>query len=150
MQMLMILAASFLIFQTHWVTLGAFERASPQETARASDEMDHYRAFLYLADLYMKTHAPASEPLDLSAQDLLPSLGQVHGMGANAFPSNWHVVVQSNSNWATCTPLSEEALGLIAQSIKSSNTQKKMVLQTSDRGTAWVIAQDASAADLCN
>ena len=150
MQILLILAASLLIFQTHLVSLWAVERASPQDIARASDEMDHYRAFLYLADLYMKTHPPASGPLDLRAQDLLSILAQTHGMSADAFPSSWHVVVQSNSNWATCTPLSEEALGLIAQSIKSSNTQKKMVLQTSDQGAAWVIANDVSAASLCN
>lgn len=46
--------------------------------------------------------------------------------------------------------MSEEALGLMAQSIKTNNLEAKMVLQTFAGGRAWVIGQDASAGDLCH
>jgi hypothetical protein len=150
MPMLLILAACMWVLQTHLVSIAAFERSSPQALASASDEVDHYRAFLYLAHLYMKTHLPSSDVLDLRASDLMPGLAQAHGMSAEAFPSNWHLVVASNTRWATCTPMSEEALGLMAQSIKTNDLEAKMVLQTFAGGRAWVIGQDASAGDLCH
>lgn len=93
MPMLLILAACMWVLQTHLVSIAAFERSSPQALASASDEVDHYRAFLYLAHLYMKTHLPSTDVLDLRASDLMPGLAQAHGMSAEAFPSNWHLVV---------------------------------------------------------
>ncbi len=152
MPVLWVFAACCLLWQIGLLSTEASEREAPLVVARSSDEVDHYRAFLYLADLYMKTQSSSTLPAaatELRAQDLLSSLGPNHSWSVDAFPSNWRLVLGSNAHWATCTPMSEEAMGMVAQLVRANVSGPKMQLQSHQGMSAWVISQDASEAPLC-
>ena len=151
MPVLWVFAMCAFLLQIGLLSTEVSDHLAPDVVARASDEVDHYRAFLYLADLYMKTQsAPsATSRTALTAKDLLSSLGVDHGLSLEAFPSNWRVVLGTNATWATCTPKSAEAMGMVAQWVRASSTGPKMHAQSIQGKNAWVISEATSEASLC-
>ena len=152
MPVLWVFAMCAFLLQIGLLSTEVSDHLAPDVVARASDEVDHYRAFLYLADLYMKTQSAPSAttaPRGLTAKDLLSSLGVDHGLSLEAFPSNWRVVLGTNATWATCTPMSEEAMGMVAQLVRTTSTGPKMHAQSIQGKNAWVISEATSEASLC-
>ena len=152
MPVLWVFAVSCLLWQIGILSTEESERIAPAGVARSSDEVDHYRAFLYLADHYMKNQSTPSaltQRIELTAKDLLSNLGTQHSLSVDAFPGNWRLVVSSNAHWATCTPMSEEALGLVAQLVRASSSGPKMQLVSRQGLQAWVISEDAKEDPLC-
>jgi len=154
MPFLMILAAAYLLFQTGLLGIEARLQVVPPVVATASDELDHYRVFLYLSSLYMKSHletlAPGEAPLVLRAQDLWTSLGSPTGLSVNAFPSSWRLVLTSGSKWVSCTPLSEEAMGMLSQLVADPLAKPHGSSVSVGGIPRWVVAQDQISPDGCS
>lgn len=149
MPFLMVLATVCLLYQVGRMNLEARIQAAPQAVASASDELDHYRAFLYLSAQYMKTHSPTTQTLQLRGSDLLLSLPNAGAFSADAFPSTWHLVVNSASEWVSCTPLSQEAIGMLAQWSQAPQTRVQALNDGVQQSGLLVVGQNLSAAEGC-
>jgi hypothetical protein len=151
MPFLMALAGVFWIYQMGLLNLEARLHEAPQAVASASDELDHYRAFLYLSDQYMRTHVPNPQSGPLRGRDLLAQFQQTGSMSADAFPQNWRLVVNAASEWITCTPMSEQALGMLTQWVTDPLLQLHQLhgsLDTAQQKNYWGVGQNLSAADV--
>jgi hypothetical protein len=149
MPFLMVLAAWCLIYQMGRLNLEARLQDSPQAVAQASDELDHYRAFLYLSDRFMMSHDPTLETSEWRGQEMLAQLTNTGALSADAFPNNWRLVVNSASNWVSCTPMSEQALGMLSQWIKSPVPQLQGGIDRTQQRDYWVVGQNVSVAEQC-
>jgi hypothetical protein len=148
MPFLMALVGIFWVYQMGRLNLEARLHEAPQAVASASDELDHYRAFLYLSDQFMKTHVANRQSEPFTGRDLLAQLEQTGSISADAFPQNWRLVVNSASEWITCTPMSEQALGMLTQWVKDPLQQVHGSLDAALQKSYWGVGHNLSAADV--
>jgi hypothetical protein len=88
------------------------EELHPAGVALASQEVDQYKTFLYVASLFMQTHPGVGtfHWQDMRAQTPVPM-----ALLVAPYPPSWVVVVQDGGAWSTCTPMSGESIGMVLQ-----------------------------------
>jgi hypothetical protein len=110
----------------------------PMAVAQASHELERYQTFLYMAQLFVKSHpTPGRYPWDqikqgslAQTQTLSQTQSQTQSQNQNdvssssalpasllnaSYPPSWTVVISDNGTWSTCTPLSVITIGMLEQ-----------------------------------
>jgi hypothetical protein len=121
------------------------EAARPSAVASASVEVDRWKTFLYIANLFMQS-APGAGTFHWGEMSAMASLPQA--LLARPYPPSWSVVVDASGRWSACTPLSEKAIGIMAQWASPAGLAMTVVNPSKDQGF-MVLGPDPSLYQVC-
>lgn len=113
MQFLLILAVTLMM------VLAATTRNTQQaievreEAVSARQQIDRYRTFMFVANLYMQTYSGGAATLTWNTLRTAP--GAPSGAVQSGMPATWKIVVAADNSWVACTELDERALGSVQQ-----------------------------------
>lgn len=132
---------------------------SPQEHRQAMLEVDKYRAFMFVADQYMKNDPPAVTSITAVNWDTLKTTPfAAPASRALTMPVNWKIVRRPDDTWVACTDLEERSVTAIGQllpppeSIDQDSSSMSPVITTSGQAPEYIVMRgdDAPAIDLVN
>ena len=119
----------------------------PSAVALASAEVDQWKTFLYIAQAFMQS---SPTPLagsfhweDLRAQVMLPA-----ALLNRPYPATWRLVVDASGRWLTCTPMSEAAIGMLAQWTTPAGVAMQRV-ETPSAERFMVLGSEPSLYQIC-
>ena len=88
----------------------------PIEHQQAVIQVDQYRAFLFAADMYMKSNPPAVTVPTAIKWDVIKANPLVApGAVSVAIPSTWKIVRKPDNTWVACTEIPQRSISAIWQ-----------------------------------
>ncbi len=119
----------------------------PSAVALASAEVDQWKTFLYIAQAFMQS-SPPPLPGTFHWEALRDKVILPAALLARPYPATWSVVVDASGRWLTCTPMSEAAIGMLAQWTTPAGVAMNAV-QTSTAQRFSVLGSDPSLYQIC-
>jgi hypothetical protein len=118
------------------------EELRPTGVALASNEVDRYKTFLYVASLFVQTQPGAGifHWPQMMTKTPLPT-----ALLSQPYSASWALVVQESGSWSTCTPLSEKSIGMLSQSITAAG----LAITGVQSNHYMVLGQDLNAYKVC-
>lgn len=131
-------------------TTTAIQRQSdaPRAVVSASEQVDRYRLFMYVASTYMKGYSGGPGIVTWEMMKSIPTLPS--GAKATGMPPSWKVIVSSDNTWVACTDLDERAIGAFQQLAVQTGQRLQ---QTQLAGHSFIVvgtADDTGKAAQCN
>lgn len=113
MQLLVIFVVSLLLFLAGTTRNAQLAVDAPQAALDARAQIDKYRTFMYVANLYMQGYSGGAATLTWST--LKTASGAPSGAVNAGMPASWKVVASADNSWVACTDVDERALGAVQQ-----------------------------------
>lgn len=148
MQFLVIAVLSLLMFLAATTRNTQQQIDAPQAVADARVQVEQYRRFVYVANLYMQGYAGGAATIPWAT--LKTASGVPSGFLNAGMPANWKVVAAADNSWVACTAMDERAVAAVQRMAVDAGQN---LIQTSASGNSYMVvggASDTGKASLCN
>lgn len=112
---------------------------APTSMIPVQAQVDQYRMFMYVADVYMSTYTGGAGTVTWVM--MKDATGAPSGAKLASMPATWKVVVAADNTWVACTPMDERAMGVIQQLAAPAG---KLLNQTQIASQNYVVIGDAA------
>lgn len=143
---MIVFALLMLLYGTTQITQQAID--APAAVAAARAQVDKYRQFMFVANLYMQGYSGGAATIPWPTLKTAP--GAPSGAVNSNMPATWKVVAAADNSWVACTDLDERAVSGVQQLAGNSGQGLQAVI---DRGKNFMVvgsASDSGKASLCN
>lgn len=147
MQLLAMIVLSLLIFVASTTSSVQQSIDQPVAVATARAQVDKYRVFMFVANLYMQNYTGGAATIGWTTLRTAP--GAPSGAANSMMPSSWKVVAAADNTWVACTDLDERAVSAVQQLAVNGGLGLQ---QVSVNGTSMMVAgtaADSGKANLC-
>lgn len=121
---------------------------APAAVVQARAQVDQYRLFMFVANLYMQGYSGGAATITWSTLKTAP--GAPSGAVNGNVPATWKVVAAADNSWVACTDLDVRTVSVVQQMAVAGGQGLQQATVNGNDYRVVGSAADSGKASLCN